>query len=278
MKTSVILLIALLSSGCASNDFSKFYHDNTSTEPADAVAKRLYPYTGSTQILSTKNHDADAENLTARGFVCIGFSAFEGAGAVTEKQLKQHAAKVGADIVLWGSSYLGAEQGAVPFLQYNPGQVSTTTSSGTAHVNMHGGGDRSTVSANYSGTSTTTTPGTFSTHFVPRTFHRYGHSATFWRRSKPRTLGVYWEVLPNTLREQFARNTGAYVTLVIIDSPAFRANILKGDIITHIGDVEVMSPAEAGKQLEGLAGQNVRIRVLRKGQLVDVEVQLNPPT
>jgi predicted metalloprotease with PDZ domain len=133
----------------------------------------------------------------------------------------------------------------MPLLQYNPGQTSTTSSSGTVNANAWGSGGYAYGTGNYYGTSTTTTPGTFSTQVIQTTVQRYQYQTGFFRKSKgPPISGVIPLPLPPEMREKLQRNTGVVVWVVRYDSPAFKANILEGDVILKIGGEDVISLAD----------------------------------
>lgn len=211
-----------------------------------------------------------------RGFWLIGESAFEGGVRVTEAQIAEHGKAVGADIVLYSSSYQGSTQTSVPFVQYNPGTTSTTYSSGAVNANVRSTAGTAYGTASYSGYSTTSTSGTYSTSVVPITMHRYAHGATFWRKLKPPIFGVHPDSLPDDLRQKLQRNTGALVKIVRDDSPAFRANVLAGDVITAIEDVEITSPKQLNDEVDKNAEKEVLVTVLRGGDVKQLKVRMNP--
>lgn len=278
MKTThrisfLALSIALL--GCASNPFAGFYRDETASVPADVVAQRLSPYSGRTQIYSTRDQQVDGDRLVRRGYLMLGQASFQGAGRVTDAMLMEQARKVGADIVLYANQYQGADQSAYPLLQYHPGQTTTTVASGTANASAMGTGGYAHATGSYTGVATSTTSGTFSTTMVPITVHRYSHSATFWRKGRPSIFGVLLEVIPDPMRRELQRNTGALVTVVIEDSPAFLANILPGDIVIGIDSLDVISPSQLIASLPLFAGREVSVRILRAGEERVVKVRMN---
>jgi S1-C subfamily serine protease len=84
------------------------------------------------------------------------------------------------------------------------------------------------------------------------------------------------EDLPAELRTKLERNTGFQVVVVLNDSPAFRANILEGDVVLKMNGQDVLSQADGISKLAALAGQQVTIQVWRHGDTKDILVQLNP--
>jgi hypothetical protein len=272
---SLVLLFTCLSlvGGCATNQFAKYYQDGTTNMPPE-VAKRLMPYSGNSKIFTTNDMKSDSETLMRQGYRQIGSSGFHGTGRVTQKQLQDQATNVGADVVLYASRYQGSEQVAKPFLQYNPGQTSTTYSSGNVNANAYGSGGYAHGTATYSGTSDTTTSGTYSTTVVPVTVHRYQYGATFWRKSKPSTLGVLFVNLPDELRKNLQRNTGVLVMLVIDDSPAFKANILPGDVITEMSGIAIESQKDFMAKIPQFEGKKCDLLILRNGKPITISVQM----
>ena len=160
-------IVIISSTGCVTtkNGFSEYYKDLSG-----AAITNLPPYSGETKIITASaNPTNDLRDIFRNNYFLIGFSSFQGPPQ-SQDMLLSHAKKIGADVVLLTSVYLGRQQTAVPFVQYHPGQTSTTTSSGTVNANVYGsGGGYAYGTGNYSGSSTTTSPGTFSTQVVPVT-------------------------------------------------------------------------------------------------------------
>lgn len=277
MKTCflLVMLVALLS-GCATNNFTQFYQDRTAAIPKDVLNRQLQSYSGTTQVFSSNDLQKDATELVRRGYVFLGESAFEGTGKATVAQLREQAKTVGADIVLYRSKYEGAEQASMPLLQYNPGQTSTTHNSGTVNASAYGSGGSAYGNANYSGTSTTTSPGTFSTTVVPITLHRYAHDALYWRKGKPPVLGIQLENLTDEMRMALKRNTGALVTIVIYDTPAFKANMFPGDVIISIDNTPIDSAQDFMSKVGDFDGKECKITVLREGKETFLRIKMNP--
>ena len=267
------LTLLLLATGCV-NGFSKFYVPNPRLA---ATARFFQPYSGTTEVYQSGDMKGDAERLVQRGYSLLGTSDFHGAGKVTREQLLAQAKEVGADIVLSASAFQGTREVAVPIVNYTPGAVATTTSNGTVNANAYASNGASAYgTATYHGYSTTRTSGTVNTQFVPMTVESYSYDASFWRKSIPPTLGVYGNPLPSEMRQALQRNAGVLITIVVDGSPAFRANILVGDVLVGLGGETVESPPQLTDLLDEHGGELVEVTVLRGSTPMKFQVQLNP--
>jgi S1-C subfamily serine protease len=76
-------------------------------------------------------------------------------------------------------------------------------------------------------------------------------------------LGALYGPLPDDLRAKLQRNTGLVVKSVVSGSPAFNANVLRGDIILKISGEDVIDFPSFQKQIERMAGQTVSLDILR---------------
>lgn len=258
--------------GCTTNPYTQYYR---SCPISAADQQRLLLPSAQPQIISVSAENVENEfrRLLERNFILIGISQFSG-GEPTQPQLIEQAKAVGADIAMYGSEYSHTEQGVAPVLSYQPGQTYTTTQSGIVNANTYGSSGYAYGSGTYSGTSMTTAPGAFHADYVPYQQRIYQHSAAFLRRGKPLRFGAQYTVIPDDLRRSLQRNTGVCVTLVTLDSPAFRANILVGDVIIQLADKPVATPKEFTDIIQSHAGQKVPVRVIRGAQTIDIDVQL----
>jgi hypothetical protein len=200
---------------------------------------------------------ADARKLIENGYACIGTSSFNAAEVNSSKALAQ-ARKLQAAIVVVQSKYRNTVSGTIPFTTQDPPQVVTTYNQGS----LYGTGGY----GNYYGTSTTTIPGGYSTTYIPYSVNRYDYGATFWARIKPPIFGARIKELPDEIRRQIESNRGVLVDIVIKGSPAYRADILNGDVITRINDESVNGPEHLLSFLSSHAGEEVTLEVYRSGQ------------
>lgn len=273
-KISVLLILIVASiflAGCVipGNGFSQFYQDRVGS-----AITNLPAYSGMTKIIAASDPTNDAKELYRNGYVLIGESGFQGPPQSRDALMSQ-AKRVGADVVLYSSTYLGSQQTVVPMVHYNPGQTYTTTESGMVNANAWGTGGYAYGTGNYYGTATTTSPGTFDTQMVPVTVQRYAYDAGFFRKTKTPIFGVVPKPLPPDIREKLQRNTGVIVFIVRNDSPAFVANILEGDVILKINAEDVISMDDFVQKLLNFAGQKVDVEIWRDGETKTISVQLN---
>jgi len=144
-----------------------------------------------------------------------------------------------------------------------------------ALADKYGSGGYASGFGTYSGSATTTSSGTYNTQYVPYQYSVYRTSTAFWQKLKPPVFGARFKPIPDDLRIALQRNTGAYVSAVGQDSPAFKANVLDGDLIIQIADKPVTSPQDLSDYYLSHAGQKVTIKLIRNGQTLDFDVQLN---
>lgn len=265
-----ISLFAL--AGCQ-NPYSQFY---TNRVPADRV-QYLLPHTGETQYFSATSTDmrGESRSLISRGYVPIGNASFEARAGDYSSDLHQRAKELQADVVLVSSSYARTQSGAIPVMTYQPGQTSTTYTSGQVHTNSYGNG-YGYGSANYSGTSTTTSPGTYNTEYIPYSVARNNYTAVFFRRNYF-IFGATYNRLDDEQRRMLQRNTGIVVDIVVEGTPAFAANILPGDILLTIDGDPIVSTDWISNCWKEKAGQIVKVGILRNGTEKVIELRLNPP-
>lgn len=258
------VLFALLTA-CA-NPFSEYYSEQLGGRHLRDSSRLVAPE-GEPQIYTTADHARDGRALLENGYVLIGYAVFNSA-SVDSSQAAAQARKVGAAVVLIQTKYSHTVSGTIPYTVQNPPQTVTTYHQGS----VYGGGS----SGGYSGTSTTTVPGGYSTYQVPYSTDRYDYGASFWAKSRPLVLGVHVGDLTDELRRQIGSNRGVVVSVVVKGSPAFDADILPGDIITRVNEDVISSGDALATSLRRYAGQEVTLSTFREGVERPVTLHLNP--
>ena len=80
-------------------------------------------------------------------------------------------------------------------------------------------------------------------------------------------LGIYGTDVPEEIQESQGVPAGAYVTGIVMDSPAMVAGIQSGDVIVKMGTEEITSFQEYNKEMMSLVPDSqITITVMRQVQ------------
>ena len=253
--------------GCA-NPYEKFYHDQLFGRHINEVPS-LEITSVSPSLYATENMPRDLQAMVENGFALIGYSTFN-SGPVDSNKAMEHAKNLGAAVVIVQSRYTHTVTGSVPWTVQNPDQTVTTMTQG----NLYGSGGYST----FSGTSTSTAPGGSTTYQMPYSVDRSDYVATYWVKRKPPALGIIVADLPDTLRQKLQRNRGVVVLAVLKGSPAFAADILKGDVVVGIDGDATNDPRSFLEVAIKYRGKRVTIKIIRDGKPMNIDLTLNKET
>lgn len=276
MKKLSWVALFIFFTGCAGlqNPYNEFYQDRTGGINITKSPMVILP-TGEPKIYSGGNPEADAQKMYEDGYSLLGFSSFH-AGGVSKQKLLDQAAKVKADTVIFESKYTNTISGVMPLVLPN-NQTISTNSSGMANtsgnINGYGGSASWNGSGNYFGNSTTTVYGTQTT-YIPYSRDMYDYFASYWIKMKKFVFGVWPYDLTSEQREKIGTNKGAFVKYVVNDSPAFKADIFEGDIITKINDKDVWGAKDIGTLQNYYGGERITVTIIRNDKTLIKEVQL----
>jgi hypothetical protein len=261
MKNITFATLFALLCGCSS-PFSQFYYDRTGgidiSKSPNIILTKEDP-----KLNRGGNPELDTQRMLEDGFGLIGFSHFN-AGNVNEHEAIWQAKKVKASVILIYSNYTTTVSGTLPLTL--PDTRTTTTSS---YGNVYGSGGY----ANYSGTSYSTTYGTRTT-YMPYSVNRYDYLATYWVKLKDPVFGAHVTDIGDEARKKFGSNKGVMVQAVVKHSPAYMADILKGDIIRAIGEVDMYGQSTFQEAIEKYRGKEVNIIILRDEQELSKSVKM----
>jgi len=250
MRVLIALLLSIVVVGCATSGYQQYYKAFLAQDPSDL---EFLADSASPKIYLSDDLARDIRIMQSKGFVGVGSSSFNGQIG-SEKQIEDQARRVKATMVLVNSKYTGTLTQTVPLFLPD---VSTTYS----HGSVYGTGGYGT----YSGTSTT-----YGSTVVPMTTQqqRYDQTAVFLVKSKRKMkFGVFLHDLTPELQASLERNTGALVTAVREDSPAFLANILPGDILIEIDGITIRNAQQALQVMKEAnpTGGKCNLKIIRKG-------------
>jgi len=212
-------------------------------------------------IRTSHDLDASSQELYAQGYLLVGYSGTI-AESVVPEQLRLSASTLGASLVLISSEYIGERQAV---------REVTTRSGGSFGV-------ASAFSPTMAGpiSAFTFSSGQAQSHFVPFSERQFRNQALFWRKRRSNVLGVYADYVPELLRRELQRNTGALVIGLEQNGPAFLANILAGDVIVGLAGLPVRTPADLERVLGSIQAKTAVVEVLRSGSSLEIEVELEP--
>lgn len=260
-KLLVLGTIALLIQGCAA-PFSKFYYDRTGGVDITKAPTVLIS-DGEPKLFRGNQEKEDSLKMLEDGYAMVGYSSFN-AGNVDENGAISQARKVHASVVIIYSKYTNTVSGAMPLILPD-----TKTSSTSLYGNAYGSGGYAT----YSGTAYTTTYGTKTT-YIPYTVHRSDYLATYWIKMKPPIFGTHIRDLTPEIKQQIGSNKGILIYAVIKGSPAFDADILKGDVLRKIGDVLVFDMDSFQGALAKYKGRETDVVIVREGKELHKTIKL----
>jgi len=219
---SMFLLLAL--SACV-NNFDKYYiAQGTLPTPYNSL-----PPSSEIKLISVSQNEWQETyyKILENGYLQIGASSFNGELG-NEAQLQTVAKKVGAELVIYSQTMTDKESKTFA--------LSTPDTQTTYHSGSFNDYSSSYSPTYYSGTSTTYTK---KTTYIPYTVTNYDQGAMFFVKKRPGGLGVYVRDLTKEQRKKINSNMGAFVTIVMKDSSAFRANIMQDDILLGIRNVPI---------------------------------------
>jgi hypothetical protein len=260
MRLTLPAIFLPLALTACSNGFAKFYHDGLRGKPIEDFPN-LIRHDGEPTVTYSRNNEEDHLRLMEDGYVRIGHSAFNGTIEGLDNA-KDQGMRVGAAMVLVTEKYRNTVSGTIPFTTYD---TVTTQHSGT-YMGTYSSGT-------YSGTSQTQVP---RTSHIPYSVDRYDQFATYWVRAKPGVIGLFFRDLTPDGKKALGRNKGVEVIVTVKRLPAYKADIVRGDVIVMLADEEVVDQATFGPLIQKHAGTEVEIGILRDKKEITKRIWLNP--
>lgn len=97
---------------------------------------------------------------------------------------------------------------------------------------------------------------------------------TYWIKRKPPIFGTYIEDLTPEIKQQIGSNKGLLVYAVIKGSPAYKADIVNGDILRKIGDVSMVDQESFERAISTYEGKKTNVTILRGKKEITKSVKL----
>jgi hypothetical protein len=255
-----LLFVSMLFLISCANPYADYYKGFQDAR----ILPQYVPVQDELKIYGTDDFERDSIALVRKGYGVIGNSSFNaGSNSISESQLREQAANIGAHVVLVSSKYSHTLSGAVPL---NIPNTSTSYSSGTATAYGPGG------MVNVYGSGTTTTYGS-QTVMMPFSVPRSDFYARFFAKQKSR-LGVLPISVNDETRKRIQTNAGISVYVVTEGSTAFLADVLPGDIILSIGEDSIQSVEHFYRLLNKYEGQKPLFKINRDGVVIEKQIEI----
>jgi hypothetical protein len=263
LKNSLLILLVLFLSSCAMNPYKEFYVDAMHGRNVITTSYIKLP-PKHPQLFRGTNQAEDTQQMLESGYFLIGYSQFN-SSAVSNDYALDFAKKIHAAEVIIYSNYTNTVTQLVPMITPEITTVETIREERGGRHDEHGG---------RSSAMSTTTITEFDTTYVPTAINRYDYAATFWAHGKTPILGIRPQNLSGNERQQLGTNKGILVIAVVTGSPAFTADIFKGDIITKINDHDVIDVKDFFHTVVPQEGKTVTLTILRSGQTITKNVPI----
>lgn len=256
--------------GCASNPYQVTYTPQVHPKVPRAEPAALLPPSGAPELLGSQDLRADSIRLLENGYRPIGRSSFKGsrvdAGAALEQALA-----VGADLVLVMQKHVGSSTYAQPVHEWIPDRRIVTQETVANRSSDSEKVDYQTRQ------SVTTIEGEYAVRYVPQSVDTYDHTATYWRRAPAPVLGLMVSELSEEERKAIQSNRGVSVRVVTRRSPAFLADVFRGDIVRRVGTHDVVGADDFFEQVMDQAGKTLDLELWREGKTLKKRVTLARP-
>lgn len=251
-----LILINILFFSCATTGAVGDFYDEW--EPMDSIsADCKLAENEEPKVFYSSDIASDIYYLRSNYYYIVGHSSWNGPakGDDLKKETVSKCKELGAKIALYTWNYTDTRNGtySVPHTNYH----SYTDSNGFMH-------------------SYTTT--TYSTNSY--SINRYDYDVYFfvpydsWFIQMPK-LGVVTRNLDSSDRMNLHRNTGAYISVVYENSPAFYVNLTKGDIITEINGKNILNSDDYYATAKNeKSGDVLHIVYFRNGEEHQVDVTI----
>lgn len=262
MRATFIVSVFLLCS-CASG-YGEFYKSNAGATPEQIAKLRVGPPPKIPALEHASRPDDAIAAYVRHGYALIGYSSFNSGRGQSDDAALSQGAKVGADlVVVVDPKYTGSISSSIPITT-----PTTTTSYSTGTATAYGPGGPVTAY----GDATTTTYGNQTT-YVPMTVHRYDYGALYFIK-RHYVFGASLRDLNDDERRALQSNAGVSVVVVVDGSPAFRSDVLAGDIIVATDGQPVYGHQAFSDFLAQKRGQTVAFTIVRGGQRLSKSIQL----
>ncbi|MBL8024561.1 MAG: PDZ domain-containing protein [Elusimicrobia bacterium] len=230
------------------------------------IQNRFTPPSKQPRLQYSEDSLSDKWKLFEQGYFMVGYSKFDGKRMDDSLALTK-AKSIGANLVLIEKKFSKTMMETVAMTQWTP----RTTTEIRDDTTVSGPKGKRDVSRR----TEIRTGGDPQVTYVPKRVDYFEYVATFWRKVDTIIFGAFVTGLPDEMKKSLQTNRGLIVRNIVIDSPAYQADLLKDDIILEVNGVQVPGMQKFYENMNTMAGQEVVLTVLRGSQTITKRVKLN---
>jgi len=234
---AVLVMLCAQAVQAAENLYEKNYKAQNS---GDLKSMQANP---DTKMYVSNHYDVDNISMLETGYDMMGSSGFE-AGSITPDMALQHARSIKADVVLVYSKY-ASKQSGLSKLEAIKEAAKTT--------------------------------GEIDPEVLEKDEEQYKYYASYWAKVPMPLLGLHVIKLKQLSKGSDVAVTedGLKVLAVIKDSSAFKAGLLRGDVLLKMGDVNLKTPEALSQAVRKYQGKKVEIAYERNQAPLVTDATLN---
>ncbi|MDN3223891.1 PDZ domain-containing protein [Pseudomonas nunensis] len=268
VKTLLLACAYFLVSGCTNtvNPYNSYYSSAVGLTPEYIAKTRMSPPPETPLVDHGNYEDLLEKNLTKwarQGYGIIGTAAFNSGSTVPDKLAIDQGKTVKADlVVIQNPKYVGSFATSAAVIK-----PTVSTSVGSTSIVGANGLNRAVASGSSSTYSTTT-------DYVPVTQHRADYSAFYLVRNTT-TFGVRTIDLDEKERHERQSNYGVKATMIIDDSPAYKADLLSGDILEELDGQKISNSNALSNLIAERKGKTVVLTFSRDGKTSQKTILFN---
>ena len=169
----------------------------------------------------------------------------------------------------------------MPILQYYPRQSATVNTYSNYHTtaSAYGSGGYAYGYGDTSGSSTSyiSTPGTYSTQYLPYSYNRYEYHAVYLKKIdiKKFKLGVLFGRINTKTRRKIGTNSGALLWLVYEGTSAYYSDLMDGDIVLECDGERVNGTIQFKEMLKNISSKTINLKIWRNGTILNKKIKFN---
>ncbi len=267
LKNTSITLLTLLTLifSCCSNPYKAYFISMQEQNPLFSYRFPIEPVLKSDEIkiYAVDDISTTEEALLENGYIPLGAAKFN-SPQIDERRAINAAREIGASIVIIKSQYSRTKTETVPYSVRQPDQTTTIRntrykSDGKAIVKEQ----------------KITVEGEYQTQYIQQSTDYYDYQSVFWAKLKPPKIGIFVADLTNEQKQALQTNRGVEVKIVIKDTPAYTADILRGDILMKFNDERINDKKHFFQLVSKYKGQEITLNGLRDGAPFSIKLTIN---